>query len=140
MIGCHHASPTDLLGSNSASVGTFHPLAKAGKNLTSGGQGNQVHSQKTHWTLAAKSLKSTRTMKSGTLTTILHGALALSLVLSVVFCIQFIFLTREFRGLNSQLVVVNAYRSTVQALANDCMEYSKKNPAIDPVLKSVGLK
>lgn len=79
-------------------------------------------------------------MKSGTLTTILHGALAFSLVLSVVFCIQFIFLTREFRGLSAQVAVANAYRSTVQAMANDCMGYSNKNPAIDPLLKSVGLK
>jgi hypothetical protein len=26
------------------------------------------------------------------------------------------------------------------ALANDTLEYSKKNPAIDPILESVGLK
>jgi hypothetical protein len=79
-------------------------------------------------------------MKSGTLNFVLHGALALSLVLSAIFCVQFIFLSREFRSLNAQAGMANAYRSTIQALANDCLIYSQKNPAIDPMLKSVGIK
>ena len=71
---------------------------------------------------------------------IIHGALALSLVLSVVFCIQFIFLSRELRSLNVSAAMANAHRSTIQALVMDCIEYSKKNPAIDPLLKSIGAK
>ena len=79
-------------------------------------------------------------MKSGPLNMIVHGALALSLVLSVIFCLQFIFLSREFRALNVQAGLANAHRSTIQALVIDCIEYSKKNPAIDPLLKSIGAK
>ena len=79
-------------------------------------------------------------MKSGTFTMLVQGALVLSLVLSAVFTLQYIFATREMRALNAQLTIANAYRNTIQAMAVDCLEYSKKNPAIEPVLKSVGLK
>ena len=71
---------------------------------------------------------------------ILQGALALSLFLSAIFCIQYILMTREARMLNVQINIANAYRTTIQAMLNDCVEYSKKNPAIDPLLKSVGVK
>ncbi|MCU0783098.1 MAG: hypothetical protein MUF81_03440 [Verrucomicrobia bacterium] len=79
-------------------------------------------------------------MKSNTLTTILNGVLAFSLLLSVIFCLQFIFLTREVRAIGAQLTGINTYRSTMQALANDCVAYSEKNPAINPILESVGMK
>ena len=78
-------------------------------------------------------------MKSNTLTAILNGWLALSLLLSVIFCLQFIFLTREVRSLSTQVAGINAYRTTLQALANDCVAYSEKNHAIDPLLESVGI-
>lgn len=79
-------------------------------------------------------------MKSGTSKLILDGALALSLVLSIWFAYKFIMHSRELRSLNSQAAVANAHRSTIQALVFDCLEYSKKNPAIDPLLKSIGAK
>jgi hypothetical protein len=34
---------------------------------------------------------------------------------------------------------VNRNRALFQALANDAIEYSKRNPAIDPILQSVGI-
>ena len=71
---------------------------------------------------------------------ILQGALALSLVLSAYFCYLQLKMTRDARSLSMQLNMVNAERAGFQALFNDCLEYSKKNPAIDPLLKSVGLK
>jgi hypothetical protein len=79
-------------------------------------------------------------MKSNTLTTILNCVLALSLLLSVIFCLQFIFLSREVRNISSQVSGINTYRSTLQALANECVAYSEKNHAIDPILESVGIK
>ncbi|HMP84406.1 MAG TPA: hypothetical protein PKA41_17040 [Verrucomicrobiota bacterium] len=87
-----------------------------------------------------KSLKSLTNMKSGTFKLILDGALALSLVLSAVFCVQYIFLSREFRALNIKAATANAHRQTIQALVIDCVEYSKRNAAIDPLLKSIGAK
>ena len=79
-------------------------------------------------------------MKSNTLTTVLNGVLALSLLLSVVFCLQFIFASREVRNISSQIGNINAYRNNLQALANDCVAYSERYPEINPILESVGLK
>jgi len=79
-------------------------------------------------------------MKSNTLTAILNGVLALSLLLSVIFCLQYVFLSREFRSISGQVANINAYRNNLQALARDCVAYGKKNPAIVPVLESVGIK
>ena len=71
---------------------------------------------------------------------ILQGALALSLVLSVIFSIQFILLTREARTLSGQLAMANMYQNTVRALAVDCLQYGTKNPAILPMLKTFNLE
>jgi hypothetical protein len=79
-------------------------------------------------------------MKNNPLTTILLGALTLSALASVVLCWLYISNTRELRSLQGQANIINNNRTVINALANDTMEYSKKNPAIDPVLESVGLK
>lgn len=78
-------------------------------------------------------------MKSNGLTTILNGALAVCLVACVILCLQFIFLSREVRQLNAQINGINAWRNGLQAFATECVEYSKKNPAILPILETVGL-
>jgi hypothetical protein len=79
-------------------------------------------------------------MKSNTLTTILNCVLALSLLQTVIFCLHFIFLSREVRNISSQVSGINTYRSTLQSLLNDSVAYGEKNPAINPILESVGYK
>jgi hypothetical protein len=79
-------------------------------------------------------------MKSNASNSILTGLLGISLLLSVIFCLQFIFQTRELRKLSGQVNNINMYRNWVQSLAAECLQYSDKNPAINPVLESVGLK
>jgi hypothetical protein len=79
-------------------------------------------------------------MKNNPLTTILLGVLTVSALASVVLCWLYISNTRELRSLQSQANMINNNRTVMTALANDTMEYSKKNPAIDPILESVGLK
>jgi hypothetical protein len=96
--------------------------------------------EKTHWTSMANPVKSLHHMKNNTLTAVLNGVLAVSLLLSVFLCLQFISLTRQARSISGQIGSINAYRSSMQALANDCLAYSEKNHAIDPILESVGLK
>lgn len=73
-------------------------------------------------------------------TTVLKVVLVVSLVLSVLFCVQYIMVTREARTLSGQVANINLFRNTLQALANDCLAYSQTNPAINPILESVGLK
>lgn len=79
-------------------------------------------------------------MKSKGLTTILNGALAVCLVASVILCVQFVFLSRDARQLNTQLAGINAWNNGVQAFVMECAEYSKKNPAMLPILETIGVK
>jgi hypothetical protein len=79
-------------------------------------------------------------MKNNPLTTVLLGVLTVSALLSVGFCWRYVSNTRELRALQTQASVINNNRTMINSLANDTVEYSKKNPAIDPILESVGLK
>jgi len=78
-------------------------------------------------------------MKSNASNFILTVLLAISLLLSVVFCLQYTFQARELRRLSGQINHINVYRNWVQSLAADCLQYSEKNTAINPILESVGL-
>jgi hypothetical protein len=78
-------------------------------------------------------------MKSNTLTAILNGVLALSVLLSVIFCLQYIFRSREARSISGQIGRINAYNTSLRLLINDCEVYSERNHAIDPILESAGL-
>ena len=79
-------------------------------------------------------------MKNNTLTAFLNGVLALSALLSVIFCLQYIFLSREVRSISAQVSGINAYHNNLKMLLNDCVAYSERNHAIDPILESVGIK
>ena len=74
------------------------------------------------------------------MTAILQGALAFSLLLSVIFFLQFFFKSRESRSLQGQIVQYQQTRMRVNQLVSESIEYSKRNPAIDPILASVGIK
>ena len=79
-------------------------------------------------------------MKSNMANMVLTVALAISLLLSVVFCLQFMFRVREYRSISAQINLVNAERARIQQLAAECLQYSEKNPTINPLLEVVGLK
>lgn len=79
-------------------------------------------------------------MKSNLANMVLTVLLAISLLLSVVFCLQFLFRVREYRSITGQINLINAERGRVQALANECLQYGEKNAAINPILETVGLK
>jgi len=63
-----------------------------------------------------------------------------SALASVGLCWGYMANARELRTLQSQTAFINNNRTLVNSLANDAVEYSKKNPAIDPILESVGIK
>lgn len=79
-------------------------------------------------------------MKRDSTTMLLQLAIVASLIASVFFCIQYINRSRTLRSLNGQVTAINNHRALIQAFANECLAYSEKNPAINPVLESVGLK
>jgi hypothetical protein len=47
---------------------------------------------------------------------------------------------RQLRQLQPQLVNIQYTQNVINGLAVDVVEYSKHNPAIDPILQQVGLK
>ena len=79
-------------------------------------------------------------MKKSPLTVILLGVLAVSAVASVVFCLLYLLNTRQLHRFQTQAAMIQYRQSLINALATDALEYSKKNPAIDPILESVGAK
>ena len=48
--------------------------------------------------------------------------------------------TREFQDLEFRYQALQRTSATMQALANDAIEYSKRNPSIDPLLQQFELK
>jgi len=68
-------------------------------------------------------------MKSETTNTVLTFVLGLLAIAGVIFALQTIFLTREFRSLTVQATVANTSLMQVQALANDVAAYNQKSPS-----------
>ena len=70
----------------------------------------------------------------------LIGLLLVSALTAAVFTVVFIQSNRDLRSLQAQAATIQNNRLIAQSMANDCLEYSKRNPAIDPILQSIGLK
>ena len=68
-------------------------------------------------------------MKSEMTNTLLTFFLGVLAVAGVVFALQTIFLTREFRSLTVQATVANNGLMQVQALAGDVAAYNQKSPS-----------
>ena len=79
-------------------------------------------------------------MTKSPLTTVLLAALLISALASVGFCCAYIFKAREVRALQGQIAGIQNNRAIIAAVANDAIEYSKRNASIDPILESAGLK
>jgi hypothetical protein len=68
-------------------------------------------------------------MKSDMTNTILNFVLAFLVILGVIFALQTIFRTREFRSLTTQATVANTALMRVQALANETAAFNQKHPS-----------
>jgi hypothetical protein len=68
-------------------------------------------------------------MKCETTNTVLTFVLGMLAIAGVIFALQTIFLTREFRSLTVQATVANNSLMQVQALANDVAAYNQKSPS-----------
>jgi len=77
-------------------------------------------------------------MKNSPLTTILLGALTLSVLASVVMCWLFIRGTQKRNTYISQERVMTVNQMVVRGLLQDSVEYSKTHPAILSTLESLG--
>lgn len=72
--------------------------------------------------------------------TALLVVLVVSALCSVAFCGFYVRDAMRLRDLQRSTSTVQSYRNTVVALINDTIEYSKKNPSIDPILEAAGFK
>lgn len=79
-------------------------------------------------------------MKSTGTTTILNWALAIVVAATLIFAIQYFFKTREARSLQAQMAGYQNKQAVLNNLIAESLEYSKRNPAIDPILEANNLK
>lgn len=78
-------------------------------------------------------------MKPNLLTNFLAGAFLLSAIGVLVFSGWYLFSMRQLEKFHPFFLGVNHNRVVIRSLVVDAMEYRKRNPAIEPVLKSVSL-
>ena len=79
-------------------------------------------------------------MRNSVLTKLLVGLVVLSVVGTASLAYLYVRSVQKLNRLQFQTAVINRNRSLINALANETVEYSKHNPAIDAVLQSVGIK
>jgi hypothetical protein len=81
-------------------------------------------------------------MKSDLTNSILTFVLGVFAVAGVIFALQTIFLTREFRSLSVQMAIANNTLGQARALANDVGLYNQKSPSpeITKILQAVQAK
>jgi len=79
-------------------------------------------------------------MKSNGTNTILNWALAIAVIGLSLGAMQYYFKTREARSLQLQMVNYQNTQTILNSLIADSLQYSKQNPAIDPILEAIGAK
>jgi hypothetical protein len=71
---------------------------------------------------------------------LLVGALCLSAILTLWYAWDHYSSVRELQQIYNRQVVINQARAAANSLASEAIEYSSKNPAIDPILFKFDLK
>jgi hypothetical protein len=79
-------------------------------------------------------------MNKSPATKILLGILVTSSLVSVLFCGLYIRSAIRLRDVQRTIAGAQNYRTLFISLVNDTVEYSKKNPTIDPILEGAGFK
>ncbi len=79
-------------------------------------------------------------MKNSSIAAIFVAILLLSVSVTALLAYRYIHNTSYLQVLQDQVLQVGSNRSRASALAADAVEYSKRNPAIDPILFATGIK
>jgi len=79
-------------------------------------------------------------MKNNLPSLALVGLVSASVFLAAVFAWRCSIALRDVRRVQSKIGEATTLPNVAQALLNDALEYSRRNPAIDPVLQSLNLK
>jgi hypothetical protein len=78
-------------------------------------------------------------MRNNALTNLLVGLVVLSVLATSGLAYLYLRSVQKLNRLQFQSAVINRNRALVNSLVNETVEYGKRNPAIEPVLQSVGL-
>jgi len=79
-------------------------------------------------------------MKSNALASLLTGAVIVCALTVAWLSIRYFFAVRDLQGLQYRYVLMNNTRTAAQNLAGEAVEYSKRNPSIDPILIQYEIK
>jgi hypothetical protein len=79
-------------------------------------------------------------MKNNLLTRVLVGLVAGSAFLAAVFACRCSIALRDLRRVQPKIAEATTYPNIAQSLLNDTLEYSRHNPAIDPLLQTLNVK
>jgi hypothetical protein len=71
---------------------------------------------------------------------ILAGLLLVSVTATAGLCYWYLQCTRHNQQAQAQIAQLNANRARMQSLANESAEYARRNPAIIPVLQTLGMR
>ena len=79
-------------------------------------------------------------MKKSQATTVLLAILVTSSLVSLLFCGLYIRTALRVRELQRSMAVPQAYFGAFMSLRKDVMDYSEKDPSINPILEAAGFK
>ena len=79
-------------------------------------------------------------MKRDTMRVILVGLFCVSSVVAAWLAVRWFFAVREMQDLQAQFAIVNNIRAAAQSLSNESLAYSRKNPAIEPLLQEFNIR
>jgi hypothetical protein len=79
-------------------------------------------------------------MKHNALLMLLVALLAVAVLMTAGLSYGYVRASQQLPALQEQANKVQRNRTLFQSLAADSVEYSRRNPAIDPILQSVGFK
>jgi hypothetical protein len=74
------------------------------------------------------------------ITILLATTLLVSVALTAGLCYWYLQCTRQLNLAQAEVARANGNRASMQSLATECLEYAKRNPAIIPILQSLGLR
>jgi hypothetical protein len=81
-----------------------------------------------------------RDMKNNSLAVLLVGILGLSVVATAALSFTYVRSTRKLLFLSAHADRIKQSLAIMRSLASDSVEYSKREPAMEPILESVGIK
>ena len=79
-------------------------------------------------------------MKNRIWPAVMLAVLTLCVLCTSGFLVKYCFALKELRGLQQRVNASSRNVRLAQELARECVEYSRRNPAIDPVLQKFDLK